>query len=53
MKQNNCSQNDFVIAMAYVPWQQFRNLHTPANGLKHGTIFQELYKPFLGGACRR
>ena len=35
-----------TIAMAYVPWQQFRNLYDLEQALQVGTIFAELDKPF-------
>ncbi|WP_444658322.1 spore coat associated protein CotJA [Caproiciproducens sp. R2] len=38
-----------VVAMAYVPFQQFNSTYTPEKGLEMGTIFPELDKPFLGG----
>ena len=42
------------IAMAYVPWQEFRNLYAAEKALCHGTIFEELDKPFSGkgGCCK-
>ena len=36
------------LAMAYVPWQKFECTYEPAQGLKAGTIFPELDKPFYG-----
>lgn len=40
------------IAMAYVPWQNWHSIYELEKGLCHGTIFEELYKPFLGiGGC--
>ena len=43
---------DLPIAMAYVPWQQWKNLHDLCYGFQCGTIFQELEKPFRGkGGC--
>ncbi len=45
---------DMPIAMAYVPWQRWRELYEPRKGLESGTIFRELDKPFLGkGGARR
>lgn len=45
---------DMPIAMAYVPWQKWRDLYEPCQALGHGTIFSELDKPFLGkGGMRR
>ena len=41
------------IAMAYVPWQTWKNVYEAQKGLCRGTIFQELDKPFQGaGGCR-
>ncbi len=40
------------IAMAYVPWQFFRDTYEPDKALQYGTIFPELNKPFYGkGGC--
>ena len=36
------------LAMAYVPWQQWREIYEPDKALCRGTIFKELDKPFLG-----
>lgn len=45
---------DLPIAMAYVPWQKWRNVCKPNNALRMGTIFEDLYKPFYGrGGCNR
>ena len=38
-----------VVAMAYVPFQQFGTIYDPERGLRSGTIFPDLDKPFLGG----
>lgn len=45
--------NEFPIAMAYVPWQTFRNLYPYEKALCVGSIFQELDKPFVIGRCAR
>lgn len=37
---------DMPIAMAYVPWQQWRMIYDPKEALKRGTIFKELDLPF-------
>ena len=43
-----------ALAMAYVPWQEWRALLEPEKALCCGTIFEELNKPFLGsGGCGR
>lgn len=42
------------LAMAYVPWQEWKCPYEPQKGLQRGTIFPELDKPFYGkGGCRR
>ncbi len=45
---------DFPVAMAYVPWQNWHTVYDLERGLSCGTIFPELDKPFLGvrGGCR-
>ena len=40
------------LAMAYVPWQKFECTYEPAQGLKAGTIFPELDKPFYGNLLK-
>lgn len=48
----NHATDDFVIAMAYVPWQQFPQLYENLEvAYKEGTIFPELNKPFTGRRC--
>ncbi len=42
------------IAMAYVPWQKWRNIYDAEKGFRRGTIFQELDLPFRGiGGCQK
>jgi hypothetical protein len=36
------------LAMAYVPFQKWKNVTDAATGLAHGTIFQDLVLPFYG-----
>ena len=43
---------DAPLAMAYVPWQQWRDLYEPCKALERGTLFMELDKPFLGKGGR-
>lgn len=45
------SDHNYVIGMAYVPWQTFENVYDACKGLSRGTIFADLDKPFKGG-CR-
>lgn len=44
---------NMVIAMAYVPWQKWRDIYEPDKALCRGTIFKELEKPFLGKGGRK
>jgi len=41
------------IGMAYVPWQKWQHVYDAEKGFCHGTMFQELFKPFQGkgGSC--
>ena len=39
-----------VVAMAYVPFQQFGKVYASSEGIKNGTMFPELNKPFTGKA---
>ena len=42
------------LAMAYVPWQTWENLHDVHKGFQRGTVFESLDKPFYGkGGCNR
>ena len=57
-RKNSCGakenlKEEFPVAMAYVPWQKFQNTFSPSKALMCGTIFEELYKPFLGKGGRR
>lgn len=45
MEQKDCENQ--VVAMAYVPWQNFYKVYEPEKALMVGTIFPELNKPFL------
>ena len=51
-----CMQRDVAkcddalqLAMVYSPYQSWRMLLSPEDALAHGTLFEELYKPFRGG----
>ena len=39
---------DKSLAMAYVPWQIWRDIYETEKGFHCGTIFKELNLPFLG-----
>ena len=47
------SLSELPIAMAYVPWQEWRDIYNPDRALSRGTIFEELDLPFrgAGGGC--
>lgn len=46
--------DNMSLAMAYVPWQTWRDIYDTEKGFQCGTIFQELNMPFLGkGGVRR
>lgn len=50
--EQTCAFANMPIAMAYVPWQEWRSIYEPEKGLHCGTIFEELNKPFRGiGGC--
>lgn len=53
--QHSDRQPEYVVAMAYVPWQHFKTTYELDKALETGTIFPELDKPFLavGRGCRR
>ncbi len=42
------SRQPMVLAMAYVPWQRWRETYPLEEGLTKGTIFPDLYLPFEG-----
>ena len=45
---------DVSLAMAYVPWQMWRNIYDTDKAFCRGTIFEELDMPFYGkGGCNR
>ena len=45
---------DKPLAMAYVPWQEWRDIYETEKALHCGTIFKELNLPFLGkGGAKR
>jgi hypothetical protein len=42
---------DFVLGMAYVPPQEWRDIYDVDYAFTRGTIFAELDKPWFGGDC--
>lgn len=46
--------SDLPLAMAYVPWQEWRSLYEAEKGFRCGTIFTELDLAFQGkGGCSK
>ena len=53
-REPSYNKNEYMPTMAYVPWQFFETAYETERALEVGTIFPELYKPFLaGGRCCR
>ncbi len=48
-ERNNEPEPRRVLAMAYVPEQEWETPYNVMDGLKRGTLFPSLDKPFLGG----
>lgn len=48
MTKSCCSMEGCALAMAYVPMQTWSRPLPPCKGLKIGTIFADLNKPFCG-----
>ncbi len=46
-------EQNYPIAMAYVPWQQWSTPYPTEQALYHGTIFPELELEFIYGRCRK
>ncbi len=49
---HHANPDPMVLAMAYVPTQQWQDLYEPEEALCNGTIFRQLKLPFEGGADR-
>lgn len=45
------SEFNYALAMVYSPKQEWQNLYCEEEGMKAGTIFKELDKPFYGSKC--
>ena len=45
---NTWGLNDHPLAMVYSPLQKWRNIYDNETALMNGTIFEELYLPFMG-----
>ena len=46
-------EQNYSVAMAYVPWQQWQSTYAPERGLQQGTIFPDLDLRFDYGGCIR
>lgn len=46
-------EQNYPLAMAYVPWQQWQQTYAPERGLAQGTIFPDLDLQFDYGRCTR
>lgn len=47
-KKDCISIDDLPLAIAYVAWQEWKNVLCAEEGLCHGTIFSDLIMPFYG-----
>lgn len=48
----NQTQQNFPVAMAYVPWQKWQQTYPLCQGLQRGTIFPDLDLVFEKGWCK-
>jgi len=46
MNEAQVQEFNWELARAYIPWQRYTTRWEPEEGLKKGTIFPELYKPY-------
>ena len=46
-------EQQYPVAMAYVPWQQWQSTYAPERGLVQGTIFPDLDLQFNYGRCSK
>jgi len=44
--------DQFPVGMAYVPWQCWQELYPLDTAMSMGTIFPDLFKPFIMGGCQ-
>ena len=52
--ESGCSKcKHFKLATIYVKPQAYNGINTPADALKQGTAFAELYSPFIGKGGQR
>ncbi len=60
MKRNNegCDRgtehvDHMAPGMCFVPWQKWQDVYEIDQAINCGTIFKELYKPYIGRGCGR
>ena len=44
-----CEINERHLAMVYSPKQKWQNIYSPEEAMEHGTLFADLYFPWLAG----
>ena len=44
-----CEINERPLAMVYSPKQKWQNIYSPEEAMEHGTLFADLYFPWLAG----
>lgn len=44
-----CDINSRPLAMVYSPKQKWQNIYSPEEAMEHGTLFADLYFPWLAG----
>lgn len=49
--EQKCRPVNEVPVMVFIEMQKFGKMYNEAEGLKRGTIFPALDKPFMGGGC--
>ena len=52
-QESDCNPGDspvdtMEVGMSYIPWQNWDNLYDPKEALSKGTVFADLYKPWIG-----
>ncbi len=48
-EDERCEINNMPLAMVYSPEQKWQNTYSPKDALAHGTLFADLYFPWLAG----
>ena len=49
--QNCKCLDELPLAIAYVPWQKWKNVMCAKEGIQYGSIFADLVMPFYG--CKK